>query len=78
MPLLVHHAVDGNPADRAARRVATTGAAFAHAPEPLPTLWLRLPRHARALPGVRDGRHHSRSDFRLTDVYGEIVHVLLA
>jgi hypothetical protein len=39
---------------------------------------LRLPRHARALPGVRDGRHHSRSDFRLTDVYGEIVHVLLA
>jgi hypothetical protein len=53
MPLLVHHAPDGNPAGRAARHMAATGAALAHAPESLPTLRLRLPRHARPLPRVR-------------------------
>jgi hypothetical protein len=73
------HAVHRVSPGRAARRVlATTGAAFADAPGPLPTLRLRLPRHARALPGMWHGRRRAPADFRLTDVYGEIVHGLLA
>src|SRR5947208_15700810 len=65
LPLLVHHAVHGDPAGRTARRMAATGAALAHAPGPLPTLRLRLPRHAPPLPGMRPGAVRSRAMRRL-------------
>src|SRR5437764_4099334 len=63
LPVLVHHAVDDDRALRVARQA--TGAALAPAPGPLPTLRLRLPRHARPLPGMRHGAVRCRAMRRL-------------